>query len=204
MRAGLTLLVATAALTTPTQIRADIYTYIDPSGVVHFTNIRRPGRKWKRVMKTGPGKAAVVHARRAKGLPRDRYRRYDPHIRQAAALYHIPEALVRAVLRVESDFDPKAVSRVGARGLMQLMPDTAHAMGVSDPFDPRQSIFGGTRYLRVVANRFDGDLVLTVAAYHAGPAAVAKYRTIPPYRTTQRYVRMVLREYYRGRRLAWR
>lgn len=185
-----------------TTAHADIYSHIDKDGVVHFTNIPRPGRKWKRVMKTGPGKARVVHARRRRSsLPADRRSRYDQHIRHAAALYHMPEALVRAVIHVESDYDPRAVSRVGAGGLMQLMPKTARGMGVTQIFDPRQNIFGGTRFLRVLANRFSGDLVLTIASYHAGAGAVGKYRGIPPYQTTQRYVRMVLARYYAYRRL---
>lgn len=205
-RSSLIVLFAAAGLATgvcvPSRAHADIYSYIDKNGVVHFTNIRRPGRKWKRVMRTGPGKARVVHARRRRRrLSADRYTRYDAHIRHAAALYHIPEALIRAMIHVESDYDPGAVSRVGARGLMQLMPRTGRGMGVTDPFDPRQNIFGGVRFLRVLANRFSGDLVLTIAAYHAGAGAVGKYKGIPPYRTTQRYVRMVLRKYYGYRRM---
>lgn len=195
-------LVATSAILAVVRpAAADIYTHIDKQGVVHFTNIPRPGRKWKRVMRTGPGKARAIHARRRSSRPRnsERRHRYDDHIQRAANLYHVPVALVRAVMTVESDFDPRAVSRAGARGLMQLMPATAKGMGVVDSFDPRQNIFGGTRYLRILANRFDGDLVLTIASYHAGPAAVRKYGGVPPYRTTQHYVRMVLSRYYRLR-----
>jgi len=88
------------------------------------------------------------------------------------------------------------VSRAGAMGLMQLMPLTARSMGVFDPFDPRQNILAGARYLRILANRFKGDLVLTVAAYNAGEGAVDKYEGIPPYKETQRYVRRVLKHYY--------
>ncbi|MCK5797195.1 MAG: lytic transglycosylase domain-containing protein [Deltaproteobacteria bacterium] len=186
----------------PQSAQADIYSHIDKEGVVHFTNIPRSGPKWKRVMKTGPGKARIVHAqRRRRHLSADRYTRYDVHIRQASVLYHMPEALVRAIIHVESDYDPGAVSRVGARGLMQLMPRTGRGMGVTAPFNARQNIFGGTRFLRVLANRFSGDLVLTIASYHAGAGAVSKYHGIPPYRTTQRYVRMVLAKYYKYRRL---
>ena len=87
-------------------------------------------------------------------------------------------------------------SRVGAIGLMQLMPETAADMGVMDPFDPRQNVLGGTRYLRVLANKFNGDLVLTVAAYNAGEGAVDKYNGVPPYAETRRYVRNVLQHYY--------
>ncbi|MCA9667551.1 MAG: lytic transglycosylase domain-containing protein [Myxococcales bacterium] len=182
--------------------QADIYRYIDKDGVVHFTNIRRHNKRWKRIMRTGPGKArAVSAARRGRGLDPGRFTRYDRWIKQAAALYHIPEALVRAVIHVESNYYPRAVSSAGAQGLMQLMPMTGRGMGVTDPFDPRQNIFGGTRFLRVVANRLRGDLVLTIAAYHAGVGAVLKYgRNIPPYATTQQYVRWVLKKYYRYRK----
>lgn len=186
----------------PSAARADIYAFTDNNGVVHFTNIRRSGRRWRRVMRTGPGKARAVHARRRhRRIPPVLLARYNAHIRQAASLYKIPEALVRAVISVESAYDPRAVSRAGARGLMQLMPGTARGMGVTRIFDPRQNIFGGTRLLRVLANRFSGDLVLTIAGYHAGAGAVLKYGGIPPYRTTQQYVRMVLRAYQRTRRL---
>jgi soluble lytic murein transglycosylase-like protein len=183
----------------PASAQADIYSFVDKDGVVHFTNIKRTGKRWKRIMKTGPGKARAVHARRRRALPAERYTKFDVHIRQAAALYHIPEALVRAVIRVESDYDPRAVSYAGARGLMQLMPKTGRGMGVTNPFDPRQNIFGGTRFLRVLANQLRGNLPLTLAAYHAGLGAVNKYRGIPPYRTTQSYVRLVLAYFYRYR-----
>jgi soluble lytic murein transglycosylase-like protein len=196
---------ALSALALPAASRADIYSYIDKHGVVHFTNIPRPGKKWKRVMKTGPGKAAAVRgAPRSRDRSPDRYTRYDRHIQNAAALYHIPETFIRAVIHVESDFDPNVVSRAGAQGLMQLMPSVSRAMGVRDVFDPRQNIFGGARLLRILANTFAGDLVLTIAAYHAGAGAVKKYDGIPPYQTTQKYVRMVLDRYYRLKRLAAR
>jgi soluble lytic murein transglycosylase-like protein len=126
----------------------------------------------------------------------DRYTRYDQWIREAAALYQIPEALIRAVIRVESDFDPRAVSPANARGLMQMIPETAERMLVTDVFDPRQNIFGGVRYLRVLANTFNGDLALTVAAYNAGENAVIRAGGIPPYPETQDYVVRVI-GYYR-------
>lgn len=187
--------------------RADIYSHIDKDGVVHFTNIDERGhgrKKWKRIMKTGPGKASATRGTAVDQVPpRDRdparYSRYDRHIQEAAALYHIPITLVRAVVTVESDFDPRVVSRAGAMGMMQLMPSIVKGMGVINPFDARQNIFGGTRLLRILANRFAGDLVLTIAAYHAGTGAVQKYGGIPPYQTTQRYVRMVLSRYYKLR-----
>lgn len=191
--------------------RADIYTYTDENGVVHFTNIPRrgkKGRRWKILFRTGPGKARSVRGCRRCDKVRARDRssrrrtRYDEIIREACRLYSIPLALAKAVISVESDFDPRVVSSAGAMGLMQLMPATAKAMGVTDPFDPRQNIFGGVRYLRVLANMFNGDLLLTLAAYHAGPKAVIRYRGLPPYATTQKYVQMVLTRYYHYRRLA--
>ncbi len=191
----------------PRTVQADIYSYIDKEGVVHYTNLPRPGRKWKRVMKTGPGKASAwrggkVDRRPPRDRTRKRYSRYDHHIKEAAALYHIPLTLVRAVIHIESDFDPRVVSRAGAQGMMQLMPSACKWMGVTQPFNPRQNIFGGTRLLRVLANRFAGDLVLTLAAYHAGAGAVKKYGGLPPYQTTQKYVRMVLSKYYKLRAVA--
>jgi soluble lytic murein transglycosylase-like protein len=133
-------------------------------------------------------------------MPRDaspeRYTRYDAHIRQAATLYQIPEELVRAVIKVESDYDPRAVSHANAQGLMQLIPQTAERMLVTDVFDPRQNILGGVRYLRVLANLFNGDLELTIAAYNAGEGAVIRYGGIPPYEETRGYVDKVL-AYYR-------
>jgi soluble lytic murein transglycosylase-like protein len=100
----------------------------------------------------------------------DRFTRFDKWIRQAATLYQLPEELVRAVIKVESDYDPRAVSSAGAIGLMQLMPETAARMQVRDPYDPRENIFGGVRYLRILTNLFNGDLDLTIAAYNAARA----------------------------------
>jgi soluble lytic murein transglycosylase-like protein len=187
---------------TPALAAADIWSYTDPNGVVHFTNLG-PRKGWKRIYKTGPGKAAAVRGD-CKGCdrvpPRDRsaerYVRFNEHIREAALLYQIPETLIRAVIRCESDFDPSVVSRAGARGLMQLMPSAQQDMRVADVWDPRQNVLGGTRLLRVLANRFAGDLVRTIASYHAGAGAVERYGGVPPYETTRLYLKMVLQEYY--------
>jgi len=195
-------------------------------GVVEFTNMRPVGEAWKVWLKTGPGKAAALRGRTDVVPPRDsspaRYARYDQDIFDQQMYYGIPEALVRAVIKTESDFDPHVVSSVGAQGLMQLMPDTGRLMGVTDAFDPRQNIMGGSRYLQVLARRFcrtpavadddgrdtdrtlvcsDEELVKVIAGYHAGPGAVEKYGGLPPYETTKLYVTMVLRrfdEYRRG------
>ncbi|MBI2898037.1 MAG: lytic transglycosylase domain-containing protein [Deltaproteobacteria bacterium] len=125
-----------------------------------------------------------------------RFARYDEVIREASRLYIIPEALIRAVILVESNFSPGVTSHMGAQGLMQLMPATARRMAVQNPFDPRQNILGGTRYLRWLANMFNGDIVLTIAGYNAGEQAVARYNGIPPFQETQGYVQRVLRHYY--------
>jgi soluble lytic murein transglycosylase-like protein len=200
------ILLGTLLLLAPGPARGDIYSYIDAEGVVHFTNLDRPGKKWKRIMKTGPGKAAAVRGGSVDKVPPsdrspERYSRYDQYIAQASALYKIPVSLIRAVIKVESDYDPRVISRAGAQGLMQMMPQVSRGMGVTEVFDPRQNIFGGTRFLRILANAFAGDLVLTISAYHAGPHAVRKYSGIPPYQTTQKYVRWVLAQYYREQRV---
>lgn len=181
---------------------ADMYSYVDADGVIHFTN--RPGTdpKFKLYAKSKdapPSKRARVSAVMPSDRSVDRFTRYDTWIRQAATLYQIPEELVRAVIKVESDYDPRAVSPVGATGLMQLMPETAMRMQVRDIQDPRENIFGGVRFLRVLANAFNGDLALTIAGYNAGQGAVEKYGGIPPYAETQGYVTRVLAFYGRYR-----
>lgn len=181
-----------AVLTIAPSGHADIYKTVDEHGVVSFTNKpkARSSKLYAREVK-----AAVTPVMPSDDSP-ERFTRYDLHIRQAATLYQIPEELVRAVIKVESDFDPRAVSRANARGLMQLVPPTAERMMVTDVFDPRQNIFGGVRYLRVLANLFNGDLALTIAAYNAGENAVIRHGGIPPYEETQGYVTRVL-AYYR-------
>jgi soluble lytic murein transglycosylase-like protein len=122
---------------------------------------------------------------------------YAQEIAEASALYAVPERLIWAVIRVESGFDRRAVSPKGARGLMQLMPETAAILGVRDPFDARQNIHGGTAHLRALMERFRHDLRLAVAAYNAGEKPVAQYRGIPPYAETREYVTQVMR-FYQG------
>lgn len=126
-------------------------------------------------------------------------REIEAHIRATAARHGVPARLVAAIIEAESDFDPRAVSRKGARGLMQLMPATASSLDVSDAFDPYANIDAGVRHLRYLIDRFDGDLPLAIAAYNAGENVVAAYRGVPPYRETRRYVARVLRRYGQDR-----
>jgi soluble lytic murein transglycosylase-like protein len=127
---------------------------------------------------------------------------YGDLIRDIAARHDVPDALVVSVIRAESAFNPRAVSPKGARGLMQLMPDTAAQLGVGDPFDPRQNIDGGVRHLRNLLWRFGGDVRLAVAAYNAGAAAVNQHRGVPPIAETTAYVERVLGFYRMGEQLA--
>lgn len=200
------------------EAHAQIWVSRAADGSLHFTNVPAHRRHNARVFISSrdtprpppspvdtqvislPPPPAVGPETRAQYLStaRDpaRYTRFDAHITEAARLYQLPEALLRAVIRQESDFNPWSVSSSGALGLMQLLPSTAQSMTVTDPFDPRQNILGGARYLRSLANTFNGDLILTLAAYNAGSGAVIRYGAVPPYEETQNYVRRVLRYYY--------
>ena len=116
---------------------------------------------------------------------------YDGFIREAARKYRLDPALIRSVMRMESSFNPIAVSRSGAVGLMQLMPNVAEALGVDDPWDPLQNIMAGAQLLRELWDQHHGNLPLVLASYNAGGKAVARYGRVPPFRETQNYVRKV-------------
>jgi soluble lytic murein transglycosylase-like protein len=191
--------VAALAVGYPGEASADIFRYTDAEGVVHFSNKATDGRFRLYIKAPKHRSHEGVVAVMPSDTSSDRFTRYDEWIRQAAILYQIPEELIRAVILCESNYDPRAVSQTGAQGLMQLMPETALRMQVRDAFDPREAIFGGTRYLRVLANMFNGDISLTVAGYNAGESAVVRYAGIPPYEETQGYVTRVLTYYRRYR-----
>jgi len=198
---ALTAVVGLAALASLSgSASADIFTYTDAEGVVHFANKPKGDGRFQVYIKSA---AASKRTAAASFMPSDasveRFTRYSEWIRQAAILYQIPEELIRSIIKCESDYDPRALSPAGAQGLMQMIPATALRMQVRDAFDPREAIFGGTRYLRVLANMFNGDLELTIAGYNAGEAAVVRYAGIPPYEETQAYVARVLTYYRRYR-----
>ncbi|MBI4817373.1 MAG: lytic transglycosylase domain-containing protein [Deltaproteobacteria bacterium] len=181
---------------------ADIYTWVDDHGVLHFEDLP-PEKKLDVSERFGGVEPRVVAL--PNGEERKYYRAdvgdYDDLIRAAAEHYRLPFHYVKAVAKVESNFNPSAVSHARAKGLMQLIDSTAKLMGVKDPFDPRQNVFAGARYLRILANRFDGDLALTAAAYNAGPERVQRDGRVPDIDETTRYVARVLlmyRFYTRG------
>lgn len=121
---------------------------------------------------------------------------FDPIIIRVARNHNMDPALIKAVIKVESQYDPNAVSRRGAKGLMQLMPRTAKAMGIRDLFDPEHNIRGGTRYLKKLLSSFDGEVKLALAAYNAGCTKVRQYNGVPPFKTTRRYIKKVMKYYH--------
>lgn len=191
------------ALVGPLAYSADtgIYAYVDAAGEIHLSNIPDDSRYQR--LDLGGG-SAVPELREAPARPAPpktaNERPYGDVITQVAALYRIEEALLHAVISVESGYNAKAVSKRGAGGLMQLMPQTAKRYGVTDVFDPADNIRGGARYLTDLLKLFGNDLHLALAAYNAGESAVLKYgRRIPPYRETAAYVPKVVDFYNRIR-----
>ena len=166
----------------PLPSSAEIYKYVDSDGVIHLTNV--PNGKYNLVLKEGWVPLC---------LDSTGPKKYDPLIWRAAEKYRVDYALVKAVLKAESNFDPRAISRAGARGLMQLMPGTADALRVNDPFHPEDNIEGGVRHLRYLLDLFKGNLHLVLAAYNAGEEAVFRYNDIPPYRETRTYIQRALK-----------
>ncbi|MDY6880530.1 MAG: lytic transglycosylase domain-containing protein [Thermodesulfobacteriota bacterium] len=161
---------------------ADIYRYEDENGVSHFTNIKGDTRY-------------RLFIRTPKKTPAQYIQQYGSIINQAASRFRVDPHLVKAVIKAESDFDHQAISHKGAKGLMQLMPETADTLEVKDPFDPEENIFGGTRYLSLLLKRFKNNKRLAVAAYNAGPERVEKHNGIPPISETEAFVKRVMNFY---------
>jgi hypothetical protein len=164
---------------------AETYRFVEADGTVHFTNAPTDPQYQRMGFTSGTERGWLQ-------LPGPDLTPYAREIREAAERYGVEEGLIRAVIRVESGFNSRAVSPKGARGLMQLMPGTASMLGVRDSFDPRQNIDGGVRHLRGLIDRFGSDLTLALAAYNAGEQAVVNHRGIPPYRETRDYVTRIL------------
>ncbi|HKU51952.1 MAG TPA: transglycosylase SLT domain-containing protein [Nitrospira sp.] len=186
-RPGMAILVALSGsvlLTVPSDSQAEIYQYIDAKGTISLTNVPSDTR-YRRI---------DLHPNRLHPVLSEE--ELEPVIRRFSRQHQLHPALIRAIIKAESDFDPRAVSRAGAVGLMQLMPQTAMKLDVRDLYDPEDNIGGGTKYLRQLLDRFRGNLPLALAAYNAGERVVDRYRTLPPIDETRQYVRKVLR-YYR-------
>ncbi len=164
---------------------ADIYRYVDANGRVQFTDTPTHGR-WNMYSREGPSAGSE-------------HRPYLEIIRRHANSYSLEEALVKAVIKVESDYQPRIVSKKGAQGLMQLIPETAKLLKVNNPFDPSENIRGGSAYLRRMLDLFNDDVELALAAYNSGPSTVQRYGGVPPYDETRNYVKKVKHylDYYR-------
>ena len=177
----------------PVAACADIFVYTDAQGVEHYSNVPADKRYELLLSESGSMNAP------APGLRPNRSReRYALQVSHAAADTGLPESLLHAVIKAESNYNADAVSHKGAVGLMQLMPETARRFGVLDARDPAANVLGGARYLKNLLTLFDADLALALAAYNAGPAAVVRSRrAVPPFAETQRYVPRVLELYRR-------
>lgn len=194
-----------ASASAPKMVRGQVYSFVDAEGVRNYTSARPSGLPAASVRTISYSYIEKCYACGA--MPGLNFRTlrlntvaYQDEIRTAAREHGVDESIVRAIIHAESAFNPRALSRVGAQGLMQLMPATASRFGVSNAFDAAQNIRGGVRYLAWLLKRFNGNLTLAAAGYNAGEGAVDKYGGVPPYNETQRYVVRVgqLAERYRG------
>lgn len=165
-------------------VSADIYMYRDAEGVMHFTNTP-----------SSPEYRIYIRSPKPRFNSSANINKYDRIIKEAAHRHGVDFSLLKAIIQAESSFNPQAVSKKGARGLMQIMPQNYPALNIKDPFDPRQNIMGGTRYFRKLYDRYNGKLALTLSAYNAGPTVVDRYQRIPPIPETERYVEKVMRFY---------
>ena len=173
-------------------LHADIYMYIDKEGIAHFTNIPTSSDGDYRVY-------IREKSRKISGIYSSE--KYDRFITKASRQHGVSFPLLKAIIKAESDFNPRAVSKKGALGLMQIMPKNLKSLQIADPFDPLENIMGGARYFKKLLKRFNGELSLSLAAYNAGPAVVDTYKTIPPFKETQNYVEKVMKFYYNFKHL---
>ena len=172
---------------------ADIYKYTDENGVVCYTDAPL-GKKANRIIKEKSVSSAP--SQKKTGQTYSKYTSdYHDIVYEKATKYSLDPSLVKAVIKAESNWNERAVSRKGAMGLMQLMPTTANEMDVRNPFNPEENIEGGTRYLRYLLEKYNGDLTLALAAYNAGPKRIDTYGTVPPITETRHYVNRVLSLY---------
>jgi soluble lytic murein transglycosylase-like protein len=173
------------AMATP--LYADIYVYADKQGVLHFTNAPTSSNSsnYKVYIKETPNRPLESNITDL----------YDHVISEASHTHGVSFSLLKALIKTESDFNPRAVSSAGARGLMQLMPENIKTLKIKNPFDPRENIMGGTQYLKQLIDRFNGKLPLALAAYNAGPGVVEKYQRIPPFKETENFVKQVMKYY---------
>ena len=189
----------------PRRVTGQVYSYVGKDGVRHYTSRRPAGMATASVRTIQYSYMESCFACGTKPGVNFRNLRlnmtaYQDEVRAAAREHGVDEAIVRAMIHAESAFNPNALSRVGAQGLMQLMPATARRFGVGNAFEPRQNISGGVKYLAWLLKRFNGDLTLAAAGYNAGEGAVDRHKGVPPYRETRQYVERVgiLAERYRG------
>lgn len=164
-------------------LKADIYRYIDKEGTPCFTNSIPDSNNYK----------VFIKERKKRNV--STANRYDAFIQEASQKHGVSFAILKAIMKVESNFNPKAVSKKGAMGLMQIMPENFKSLQIKNPFNPRENIMAGAWYFKQLLNRFDGKLHLALAAYNAGPDNVSRLKTIPPIRETELYVKKVIRYY---------
>lgn len=179
-----------------TAASADVFKYVDEDGVICYTDAPF-GKKTEKVLSDKNKKVPADQNRAEKSIVLNTD--YSHYVQKAAKKYEIEPELIHAVIRTESNGNHRAVSKKGAMGLMQLMPSTASDMNVGNPFNPEENIDGGTRYLRYLLGKFNGNLTLAVAAYNSGPKTVERYGNVPPISETRQYVNKVF-SLYNGKR----
>ncbi len=167
---------------------SDIYRYKDEKGVWHFSNMRSNSH-YKLYRARSSKRSTKRH------LSNKKVEKYNEYIQLASQLFSVDQTLIKAIIKAESNFDCRAVSKKGAQGLMQLMPGTADEMDVKDSFDPKENIIGGTKYVSLLLKRFKNNKTLALAAYNAGPTVVESRNGIPPFPETKTFVKRVMRYY---------